>query len=83
MLGRPAVTDHQARPAGLCRALAGGPVRFQALQGQAVPGGPGNELPLGVRTGQLEDGVQPGSDPGDVQVLAAQGGGQARLPSTS
>jgi alkylhydroperoxidase family enzyme len=42
-----------------------------------VPGGPGHELPLGIGTGQLEDGMQAGGDSGDVQSLAAQSSGRA------
>ena len=41
----------------------GGPVASQSLQSQAVPGSPGDELPLGVRAGQFEDRVQAGGDP--------------------
>jgi hypothetical protein len=73
VLGRVAVADDQARP---IVADARDPEAFQPLQGQAVPGGPGDELPLGVGPGQFEDRVQAGGDPADMASLAAQGGGQ-------
>ncbi len=74
MFGRAAVADDQARPIG---ADPWGAEAFQSLQGQAVPGSPVDELPLGVRAGQFEDRVQAGGDPADVPLLAAQGGRQA------
>src|SRR5580658_2912573 len=68
VLGRPAVADDQARPVG---AYAGRPEAFQPLERQPVLGGPGDELPLEVRPGQLEHRLQAGGDPGDLPAVAA------------
>src|ERR1700722_15623573 len=74
VLRRAAVADDQTRPIG---ADAGGPEAVQPLQRQALRGGPGDDLAFRADSGQFQDRVQAGRDPGDMPLLAAQGGGQA------
>jgi hypothetical protein len=77
MLGRAAVTDHQASPFVAGRRARPGAVVLEPVDGQAVLASPGDGGALGVRPGKFQDRVQARGDAGDPLALPGQGGGQA------
>ncbi len=77
MLGRAAVTDHQARPAVAGGRAFPGAIAFQPVDGHAMLAGTADDGTLETRSGKFKHRMQTGGDPGDLQPLAAEGGGQA------
>jgi len=77
MLGRAAVADHQARPDVAGERVFAGTIAFQPIDGHALLAGAGDDGTLEARSGKFEHRMQTGGDPGDLQALAAEGGGQA------
>ena len=77
MLGRTAVADHEAGPAVSGGRAFAGAITFQPVDGHAMLAGAGDDGTLEVRSGKFKHRLQAGGDSGDVQALAAHGGGQA------